>query len=108
MDSATDEKVKGRGARHPRRITRSRDQETSDVTIRFIKLVRGPWCVVGYSVVVIGLTVICTVAWWPELTTNGDSPSAVIRNMSLIAGGLVTLAFAIWRGQLASRQAELT
>ena len=75
---------------------------------RFLRAIGGPWGVSVFSVVVIVATVICTVAWWPELTTNGESPSAVIRNMSLIAGGPIALAFAFWRGFIASEQADLT
>ena len=50
-------------------------------------------------------TVVLTIVFWGWLS-NGESGSTTIRNIALVAAGMIALPLAIWRGVVANRQAN--
>ena len=50
-------------------------------------------------------TVVLSIVFW-EWLSSGESGSTTIRNIALVAAGLIALPLAIWRGVVANRQAN--
>ena len=62
--------------------------------------------VIVLAVGFLGLGVV-TVCWhWERIVT--ESGSTIIRNLGLVVGGFIAIGFGIWRGIVASRQAEIS
>jgi len=61
-------------------------------------------CVIVFVVglVVFGVLMVCL--HWEWIVT--ESGSTIIRNLGLVIGGLIAIGFGVWRGVVASRQAE--
>ena len=61
-------------------------------------------CVIVFVVgfVVFGVLMVCR--HWESIVT--ESGSTIIRNLGLVIGGLIAIGFGVWRGVVASRQAE--
>lgn len=47
-----------------------------------------------------------SVRHWGDLSSNGESLSATIRNVALVLGGIVAFVLSIWRSFIADRQAD--
>ena len=65
------------------------------------------WLAVVAAALALGVGV--SVWQWEWLRSGPDAPesnSATIRNLGLIVGGVIALAFAVWRGLIAQRQSE--
>ena len=57
---------------------------------------------------VVGSTVWLTAEYWDELGGTGPDPSAVVRNVGLLTGGVLAVGLAIWRSSIAERQVEVS
>lgn len=64
----------------------------------------GAVCVALSSVAILSVAVLVTFCWWNDLVGD-DSPTSILRNMGLLAAGLMALVFAFWRGMIAEEQA---
>ena len=62
----------------------------------------GGFCAVIATVV---LSIVFLIVFW-EWLSGGESGSTTIRNIALVAAGLIALPLAIWRGVVANRQAN--
>ena len=62
----------------------------------------GCFCVAIATVV---LSIVLLIVFW-EWLSGGESGSTTIRNIALVAAGLIALPLAIWRGLVANRQAN--
>ncbi len=62
----------------------------------------GGFCVAVATVV---LAILLSMMFW-EWLSGGESGSTTIRNIALVAAGLIALPLAIWRGIVANRQAN--
>ena len=62
----------------------------------------GGFCAVIATVV---LSIVFLIVFW-EWLSGGESGSTTIRNIALVAAGLIALPLAIWRGLVANRQAN--
>ena len=62
----------------------------------------GGFCVAIATVV---LSIVLLIVFW-EWLSGGESGSTTIRNIALVAAGLIALPLAIWRGLVANRQAK--
>ena len=63
------------------------------------------------SVFMLGVTgsaVCLTFEYWTELGGRGPDPSAVVRNVGLLTGGIIAAGLAIWRSSIAERQVEVS
>lgn len=56
------------------------------------------------TIATLGATVLVTICYWEFLDGKTESPTAVFRNMGFLAGGIVALVFAFWRGLIAKQQ----
>ena len=56
------------------------------------------------TIATLGATVLVTICYWEFLDGKKESPTAVFRNMGFLAGGIVALVFAFWRGLIAKQQ----
>lgn len=63
-------------------------------------------CVIVFTVglLIFGAVMICR--HWGWIVT--ESGSTIIRNLGLVAGGLIAIGFGIWRGVVASHQAKIS
>ncbi len=57
---------------------------------------------------VVGSAVWLTVDYWTELGGTGSDPSAVVRNVGLLVGGVIAIGLAIWRSSIAERQVAVS
>ena len=57
---------------------------------------------------VVGSAVWLTAQYWTELAGKAVDPSAVVRNVGLLAGGIIAVGLAIWRSSIAERQVEVS
>ncbi len=57
---------------------------------------------------VVGSAIWLTVEYWTELGGTGPDPSAVVRNVGLLVGGVIAIGLAIWRSSIAARQVEVS
>ena len=57
---------------------------------------------------VVGSAVWLTVEYWTELGGTGPDPSAVVRNVGLVTGGVIAIGLAVWRSSIAERQVEVS
>ena len=67
------------------------------------------WDGFSWIVAIVGVLVISTLlSWlyWKDLHGGQDSLSTTIRNLGLVIGGFVAMLLAVWRSQVATRQAE--
>ena len=84
----------------PRRIHRYPRSQWGGSTRRI-----GFWVAVAIPLVLVGSVLF---AWfrWDWLRGDQDSPGATIRNVGLLAGGLIAMLLAIWRSRVSERQAD--
>ena len=68
-------------------------------------LVSGRVAVMGLSIGIVTVGIWVSITHWSELSSNGESTSATIRNVALVLGGIVALVLSIWRSYIADRQA---
>ena len=61
--------------------------------------------VAALVVVALAATVVLSSVFWDWLNT-GESPSATIRNLGLVIGGIIAGLLAMWRSTVAERQAD--
>ena len=61
--------------------------------------------VAALVVVALAATVVLSIVFWDWLNT-GESPSATIRNLGLVIGGIIAGLLAMWRSTVAERQAD--
>ena len=57
---------------------------------------------------VVGSAVWLTIGYWAELGGTGTDPSAVVRNVGLLVGGIIAIGLAIWRSSIAERQVAVS
>ncbi len=65
----------------------------------------GAWAAI-IVLVAITITVAVSYDYWSWLNSGEEAPSATIRNVAFILGGVIAVGFAIWRSTIASAQAE--
>lgn len=68
-------------------------------------LKRVGWIIGGGVVLVVVVALGLSVCFWDTLL-EGESVSAVVRNVALVAGGVIAIPLAVWRSIVASRQIE--
>ena len=74
---------------------------------RLLKIITsGAFCVISLSLTIVAVTAWATSHWWCFLVRE-DSPTNVLRNVALIAGGIIAWVFAFWRSSIASQQADV-
>ena len=61
---------------------------------------------VGLSMGILAVGMWVSIEYWSHLNSNGESLSATVRNVAVVAGGLIALVLSIWRGWIADRQAD--
>ena len=66
----------------------------------------GAFWVATLSLAVVIMTACATWHWWSFLS-HGDTSTNVMRNVALIAGGLIAWIFAFWRSVIARQQADV-
>ena len=59
------------------------------------------------SSVVLVLTIVIGWCLWDDIAAN-DTPTNVVRNLALVAGGIIAWIFALWRSSIAEQQAEIS
>ncbi len=69
-------------------------------------LQRGAFWVAVLSLLIIALGAFATWYWWCFLSFK-DTPTNAIRNVALVAGGLIAWVFAFWRSSIAEQQADI-
>lgn len=79
-------------------------REFSDRFLKF--MASGAFWVISLSVAIVAVTAWATSHWWSFLVRE-DTPTDVLRNVALVAGGLIAWVFAFWRSSIASRQTDL-
>ncbi|MDD9999837.1 MAG: hypothetical protein OXQ89_19015 [Rhodospirillaceae bacterium] len=62
----------------------------------------------AFILLVVGASIWLTVEYWTELVGKGADPSAVVRNVGLLTGGVIAVGLAIWRSSIAERQVEVS
>ena len=58
------------------------------------------------SLAIVAVASVATWYWWYFLSLN-DTPTNVLRNIAIIAGGFVAWIFAYWRSSIANKQANI-
>ena len=77
-----------------------------EIAVRFPKFITsGAFWVVTFSLAVVALAALTTSHWW-HCWVREDTPTNVLRNVALIAGGVIAWIFAFWRSTIASEQAD--
>ena len=65
----------------------------------------GFWWIVTIACVLIAVTLLSSL-FWEDLHGGQESFSTTIRNLGLVTGGIVAMLLAVWRSQVAARQAD--
>ena len=55
---------------------------------------------------VLGIGTLLSWAFWEDLHSEQESLSTTIRNLGLVIGGIIAMLLAVWRSQVATRQAD--
>lgn len=74
---------------------------------RLSKLLRrGAFWVAAFSLSTVAFSAFATWYWWCFLSFN-DTPTSAMRNVGLMAAGLIAGAFAFWRSSIAEKQTDI-
>ena len=65
----------------------------------------GFWWIVAIACV-LGIGTLFSWLFWEELHGDQESLSTTIRNLGLVVGGIIAMLLAVWRSQVATRQAD--
>ena len=64
------------------------------------------WFNLVAAVILISVTLVVLLYWKWIVSSCGESGSTILRNLALVYGGIIAIWVAIWRGDVADRQAE--
>ncbi len=70
-----------------------------------MKMPPSPMSIALFVLVVLGATVGLSSVYWCELR-DGESLSATVRNIGLVAGGIIGMVLALWRSAIAKHDAD--